>query len=199
MKYILSTIFVFLLSLQAAAEATPKEKQFYRDMVYRLRTEAEFKVPMPDHGDLHFKYKMELDQPKWKEAITNDWPITDEWMKPTGKFIRNFWEKIYLKEGSYLEVGGEQIPLTCIHVDGQDNRFSGKSGPLIPDFILKIKFVANDWSCTGPINPGWPGNGGKKESWETYVHYSVKDPTIMLPVDAGLRYRWSEFEAILVK
>jgi len=27
----------------------------------------------------------------------------------------------------------------------------------------------------------------------------VKDPTIMLPVDAGLRYRWSEFEAVLVK
>lgn len=200
MKPILLFAFILLSStLQAHAEATPKEKKFYRDMVLRIRTQAEFKVPMPANGDMHFDYKMEFDQPKWKEPIMNDYPITDSQMKPTGKFIRFFWEKIFLKEGSYMNVGGEQIPLTCIHVAGQDNRFSGKSGPLIPDYILKIIFVANDWTCQGPLNPGWPGNGGKKEAWETYIHYDVKDPTIMLPVEAGLRYRWSEFEAVLVQ
>jgi len=185
--------------LATAKEPTKAEKKLYRDMVLRIRTQAEFKVPMPANGDMHFGYKMEFDQPKWQEPIISDWSITDEHMKPTGKFIRNFWEKIFLKEGSYINVAGEQIPLTCIHVQGQDNRFSGKSGPLIPDFILKIIFVANDWTCQGPLNPGWPSNGGKKEAWETYVHYEVKDPTIMLPVEAGLRYRWSEFEAVLVK
>lgn len=198
----LSPLFLILFLLSPTAfgkQATPQEKKFYRAMVLNIRTQAEFKVAMPANGDLHFNYKLEFDQPKWAEPIISDYPLTDEVFKPTGKFIRNFWEKIYLKEGSYVEVGGEQIPLTCIHVDGQDNRFSGKSGPLLPDFILKIKFVANDWTCTGPLNPGWPGNGGKKESWETYIQYTVKDPTIMLPIDAELRYRWSEFQAVLVK
>lgn len=190
--------FLCLSSIQAFAEATPKEKQFYRDMILKIRTKAEFKVPMPDRGDLHFRYQLQFDTPKWKEPVTNDSYFYGDG-PDKNKFIRFFWDKIFLKEGSYLEVGGEQIPLTCIHVSAQDNRFSGKSGPLIPDFILKIIFVANDWTCQGPINPGWPSNGGKKEAWETNLHYSVKDPTIMLPVDAGLRYRWSEFEAVLVK
>lgn len=201
MKHALPLIFLLFYSFlaQAKPDATPTEKKFYRDMVLRIRTEAEFKVPMPANGDLPFDYKLEFAEPKWSEPITGEYPMTDDMGKPNGKFIRYFWEKIFLKEGSYVNVGGEQIPLTCIHVDGQDNRYSGKSGPLLPDFIMKIKFVANDWTCTGPINPGWPGNGGKKEAWDTYIQYTVKDPTIMLPMDAELRYRWAEFQAILVK
>jgi hypothetical protein len=145
-------------------------------------------------SDMHFKYKMEFDQPKWKEPVISDSPVGQ-----SNLFVRDFWEKIFLKEGSYVEVGGEQIPLTCIHVAGQDNRFSGKLGPLFPELILKITFVTNDWACAGPVRPGWPQSGGRKEAWETYIHYTVKDPTIMLPIDAGLRYRWNEFEAVLVK
>jgi hypothetical protein len=102
-----------------------------------------------------------------------------------------------LKDGSVLKLGDEQLPLTCIHVSGQDNRFSGKKTPLIPDLIFKIIFVANDFSCSGPITPGWPESGGRKEAWSTYLFYVVKDPTIMLPVDAKIRYRWNEFEAVL--
>jgi hypothetical protein len=185
--------------VHAKPDATPAEKKFYRQMVLRIRNAAEFKVPMPANGDLHFSYKLEFADPKWPETSTGEYLMTDDSGYPNGKFIRFFWEKIFLKDGSYIEVGGEQIPLTCIHVDGQDNRKSGKNGPLMPDFILKIKFVANDWTCTGPINPGWPENGGKKESWDTYLQYTIKDPTIMLPVDAELRYRWSEFQAVLVK
>lgn len=200
MKIILATFLIISgLALQANAEATPVEKKFYRDMILRIRTQAEFKIPMPANGDMPFNYKLEFDQPKWKEIIVSDLPITGAEFNRTGKFFRNFWDKIFLKEGSYLEVGGERIPLTCIHVAGQDNRFSGKTGPLLPDFILKIIFVANDWTCSGPLNPGWPENGGKKEAWESYVHYEVRDPTIMLPVEAGLRFRWNEFAAVLVK
>lgn len=197
---LLSVYLLFSVSLSAlAGEPTPSEKKFYRDLVLKIRTQAEFKVPMPANGDMHFNYKMEFDQPKWKEPIISDFLITDGTLKPTGKFFRNFWEKIFLKEGSYMTVAGEQIPLTCIHVAGQDNRFSGNSNPMFPEFILKIIFVANDWTCQGPINPGWPQNGGKEQAWETYIHYEVKDPTIMLPVEAGLRYRWNEFGAVLVQ
>jgi hypothetical protein len=200
MKLILPLLLVlFSFSALAAPDATPAELKFYRDMILRIRGEAEFKVPMPANGDMHFNYKMEFANPKWKDPITTEYSMTDDNARPNGKFIRYFWDKIFLKEGSYVEVGGEQIPLTCIHVDAQDNRFSGKAGPLLPDFILKSTIVANDWTCTGPINPGWPGNGGRKESWDTYIQYSVKDPTIMLPVEAGIRYRWSEFQAVLVK
>jgi hypothetical protein len=201
MKHVLPLMTLLIsLSLPAfAKDPPPGVGKFYRDLVLRIRTQAEFKVPMPANGDLHFDYKMDFDQPKWKDPIMDDYPVTDDMGKPNGKFIRFFWDKIFLKEGSYVNVGGEQIPLTCIHVDGQDNRYSGKSGPLIPDFVLKIKFVANDWTCTGPINPGWPGNGGKKEAWDTYIQYTIKDPTIMLPIDAELRYRWAEYTAVLVQ
>jgi hypothetical protein len=199
MKYIFPLFAIFLSFTAAAArEATPQEKMFYREMVLKIRPEAEFKVPMPANGDLHFNYKFELAEPKWKEPITAEMSTTDDTTK-RGKFIRYFWEKVFLKEGSYIEVGGERIALTCINVEGQDNRFSGRAGPLLPEFIMKFKIVANDWTCTGPLNPGWPGNGGRKESWDTYIQYSVKDPTIMLPVEADLRYRWNEFGAILVK
>ncbi len=196
------TILIFLIlatCLQAFADPTPAEKKFYRDMILKTRTKVEFKVAMPANGDMHFNYQLKFAEPKWPAPITNDFPITNGGLKPTGKFIRNFWDKIFLTDDSYLEVGGEQIPLTCIHVSGQDNRYSGKTGPQFPDFILKIIFVTNDWTCTGPLNPGWPGNGGKKEAWETYVHYTIKDPTIMLPMDAELRFRWSEFDAVLVQ
>lgn len=190
-------IFLFSWTAQVHAEATPTEKKFYRDLILRIRTEAGFKVPMPANGDMHFDYKMEFDQPMWNEPMTNDLSIGSTQGKK--KFFRNFWDKIFLKEGSFITVGGEQIPLTCVYVAGQDNRFSGKVSPLFPELILQITFVANDWTCQGPISPGWPSNGGKKEAWETYIHYEVKDPTIMLPTEASLRYRWSEFEAVLVR
>ncbi len=140
------------------------------------------------------------------KAITRDFKETVltlskavqfEGPKRLAPFYRIFFDRIFLKDGSTLHVGGQDLPLTCVFVSGQDNRFSGDHNPLFPQFILKVHFVANDFSCVGPINPGWPGSGGKKEAWDTYVHYSIKDPTIMLPVDAGLRYRWNEFEALL--
>jgi len=180
---------------QGRAEASAVEKKFFRDLVMRIRPQAEFKIPMPANGDMHFNYSFEFDQPLWPEPVTSDFSINSRGKK----FYRSFWDKIFLKEGSYMTVGGEQIPLTCIFVAGQDNRHSGKVGPLFPDLILKVTLVANDWTCQGPINPGWPSNGGKKETWETYVHYEVKDPTIMLPTDVELRFRWNEYDAILVK
>lgn len=197
MKFIL-VLFLVLSSAAALADATPAEKKFYRELIMKVRSSGEFKVAMPDRGDLFFEYKLELDEPKWDEPIVSDYPIASP-SDSSQKFLRNFWDKIFLKEGSYINVGGEQIPLTCIHAAGQDNRMSGKNGPLFPDFIVKFIFVANDWSCNGPLNPGWPANGGKKEAWETYLHYEVRDPTIMLPVEAGLRFRWSEFQAVLIK
>ncbi len=200
-KFALSLV-VILSSISISAFAnqpTAAEKKFYRDLVLRIRSQAEFKVPMPANGDMHFDYKMEFDQPKWPEPIIGEFPLTDSSMKPTGKFYRVFFDKIFLKEGSYMTVAGEQIPLTCIHVEGQDNRFSGNPDPRFPQLILKIIFVANDWTCQGPINPGWPESGGKEQAWDTNIHYEVRDPTIMLPVESGLRYRWNEYSSVLVK
>ena len=58
--------------------------------------------------------------------------------------------------------------------------------------------MANDFSCQGPIRPGWPRTGGNKENWDTYLHYEIRDPTIMLPQDALIRYRWNETKAVLI-
>jgi len=179
-----------LQALPALASVKHREsKKHYRDLILRVRTEGEFRIPMPANGDLLFKYKMELDEPKWKEPVVADYP---------GLNVVEFWDKIFLKEGSHIVLNGEEIPLTCIHVKGRD---LGKSpgGPTIPRYIITFFFVAKDWTCTGPLNPDYPRYSPRKEAWDTYLHYDVRDETIMLPSDAGLRYRWNEFEAVLVK
>ena len=79
---------------------------------------------------------------------------------------------------------------------GHDNRFTGKTGPLIPDFVIEVYLVANDYTCTGPINPQWPVSSPKKETWDTYVYYEIRDPTIMLPTEIKVNYRWEEYKAL---
>ncbi len=115
-------------------------------------------------------------------------------------FNRLFWDRILVKDGSFVMINGEKLPLTCVVLSGQDNRFADPKSisPLIPEFVLKIYFVANDFSCQGPLKPGWPETGGREENWDTYLYYEIKDPTIMLPVDAKIRYKWNEFNVTLV-
>jgi hypothetical protein len=115
------------------------------------------------------------------------------------KFYRTFYDRIFLKDGSKINVGDDFLPLTCIFIKGQDNRYSGNTSPLFPKIVLKVYLVANDFSCIGPINPGYPDNGGKEETWDTYLNFEIRDPTIMLPVESLFRYRWNEFKAILIK
>lgn len=189
-------ILLFILAakmmMPAAVAAVPKEDiDYYRNLTLQIRTEAVFKVPMIGM-EQKFDYKLEIGAPIYAEPIVSEIKIEDS-------VYRNFWDRIFLKDGSHVVVNGEELPLTCIFVSGQDNRFNGKRDPRFPEFIMKIYLVANDYTCTGPLNPGWPANGGKKEMWDTFVHYEVRDPTIMLPVEAKIRYRWNEFQAILVK
>lgn len=196
MKYI---FFVLMISLPAFAHhGGPKDSdfQFYRDLTLKIRSEATFKVPMPSGADMIYDYKLEFGEPVWVQPIMGDTHYKGE-DDPT--FSRDFYDRILLKDGSFVNIGGEKLPLTCVFVTGQDNRFNGNSSPLFPQFIMKVYLVANDFSCTGPIRPGWPENGGKEETWDTYVFYEVRDPTIMLPVEAHIRYRWNEFKAVLVK
>lgn len=184
-------IFGFLLlSLNAIAEL-PKDPQFYRDFTLKIRQEGKFNLAMPN-GDQPITYKIEFGSPIYETPIVSD----------TGSGVdenivyRNFWDRIWLKDTSYLELSGQKIPLTCIFVSGQDNRDSGSDSPLFPKILMKIYFVANDYSCVGPINPNWPSNGGKKEAWDTYLYYEVRDPTVMMPVEAKIRYRWNEFHLV---
>lgn len=184
------------LSAFAKGKVAPKpDLKFYRDLTLKIRPSGEFRVPMVG-GDQVFDYKLEMGAPVYKEPDYFDSHIDmdhPEW------FFRSFWDRIMLKDGSHIVLNGEEIPLTCIVVSGQDNRWAGGQDPRLPQFVIKITFVANDFSCVGPLNPGWPSNGGKKEAWDTYLHYTVKDPTIMLPMDAMIRYRWNEFQAYLLK
>lgn len=195
MRLLLTMWLLLVFSTASFARPTPPHKKpnendlkkHYRSLIMRVRTEGEFKVAMPDRGDLVFKYKMQLDEPKYAETI-----VTPIW----GYY--EFWDKIFLKEGSYIELGGEQIPLTCIHVAGRDLGLD-KNKPEIPQYMIRFFFVANDWTCTGPINPNYPKFSTRKDAWDTYLHYDVKDETIMLPTEPGLRYRWNEYEAVLVR
>lgn len=181
------------LCLSYVATAEPTEVA-YRDFTLKLRAKSSFRVPMPSNGDMSFVYELKLGSPIFAKPVTFDFPLDPD----TGKFYRHFWDKVFVQDSSYLLVGNEQVPLTCIFVTGQDNRFSGKNTPLIPDYVFKVYLVANDYSCTGPINPAWPNDGGKRETWDTYVYFEVRDPTVMLPTDIKIRYRSIEFPAVLI-
>jgi hypothetical protein len=159
-----------------------------------VRTQAIFKVAQLNQ-DQFYDYSITFGDPVFPDPVISDLPRMDQ----PDKYFRIFWDRIFLKDGSRLLLNGEEIPLTCVFISGQDNRQAGNLDPRFPEFVLKVYLVANDFSCVGPMNPGWPGNGGKKETWDTYAYYEIKDPTIMLPVEAKIRYRWNEFHSVLVK
>jgi hypothetical protein len=115
---------------------------------------------------------------------------------PTQHYVE-FYDRISSSMDSVLTVGNVALPLTCVWVHGQDNTERDDGDPLIPKYVLRMLLVANDFSCTGPINPGWPGNGQRKELWDTYVEILIKDFTLYKPAEAKLRYRWNESRMIV--
>lgn len=184
--------FVSLTSVFAYAEGDPEA---YRKLVLAVRPKGTFQIPLSSgkEGAL-ISYAFKLGEPRFEKPLFSPFFLNGE----TDRYYVDFWDKIALEDGSQLSVNGDLIPLTCLYVKGHDNRFSKKDSPLIPDFTLSVYLVANDYTCTGPINPGWPSNGLKQETWDTYVYYEIKDPTIMLPTEVKVRYRWEERPLILV-
>lgn len=198
-KLILAILLVGPLLVSANHLPIPDKKvpgpDFYRDLTYKIRSKVEFEIPFPGVKST-VNYFLTWDTPAYEIPILGDYHINGD---KDPHFYRNFYDRIFTKAGSYIEINGEKLPLTCVFVNGQDNRFAGgKPTPLLPDYVFKIYFVANDFSCQGPIKPGWPTTGGKEENWDTYIYYEIRDPTIMLPTDAKIRYRWNETHMILV-
>jgi hypothetical protein len=188
---------LFVMSSSAiATEATPPNEDYYRQLSLRVRTKSEFILPSPA-GSTSIRYLFEFGQPLYELPMIHDSHLG---LEPDAKsFYRMVWDRIAFKDDSYILMNNEKIPLTCIFIDGQDNRFASpeKRSPLLPEFILKVYLVANDFSCQGPLKPGWPETGGRPENWDTYLYFEIKDPTIMLPTEAKIRYRWNEWNLIL--
>ena len=179
---------------QSLAQEMPAPS-YYRDMVLRTRKTATFSLPLPGNRSIDIKYGFEWDRP---QKMAPDVFRLDDIINP-GKFDVNFWDRIFTTaESEFSFDNSDFLPLTCVFVSGQDNRFSNKTSPLIPDYVFKVYVVANDFSCTGPINPGWPGNGRPKENWETYLYYEIRDPTVMLPTNAIFTYRRNAFNVVLL-
>jgi hypothetical protein len=199
MKLFISLIMLFSVSAFAEINFGPKIKapdaQFYRDLTLKIRNSGEFTIPFPGVQS-SINYSFDFGQPVYDIPMIGDTQLNSK----DPYFYRIFFDRILFKDGAYLEVNGEKLPLTCIFISGQDNRFADKKlySPLLPEFVLKVYLVANDFSCQGPITPGWPETGGKEQHWDTYLYYEIKDPTIMLPMDAKLRYRWNEYNVVLV-
>ena len=200
MKIKLIPIILFTMSVALFAKSShsdnvpPPEAKIYRDFTNQIRSSSVFSIAMPGNDNAQFSYAFQMGAPIFHDPIAYDF-----YMDPDDKNkIRHFWDKVSLKDGSAITIGSRSIPLTCIYISGEDNRFSGKTTPLLPDYVLKVYLVANDFTCTGPINPGWPGNGQKEEAWDTYIYFEVRDPTIMLPTETKLRYRWNDYQAFLV-
>lgn len=195
-KYYFQLLVLFMLGPLAAASALSQDDiaAYYRDLTLKIRPVGKFYVPIPNKDESTFSYQIKFGKPHFKEPIYSVFHLNEK----EHPFFRFFGDKIFLEDGSTLFLGDKKVPLTCVFVDGQDNRFSKKELPLIPDIILKVYLVANDFTCTGPLNPGWPMNGSKKETWDTYLYYEVRDPTIMLPTEIKIRYRGNEFLGVLV-
>lgn len=184
-----------VISLDAFSAAPAKPgPEFYRALTMKIRPDGDYRIYMPDGRHQNIKYHFKFAAPVYTVPMLNDLA----WNPPSKDVLRSFWDKILLDDESFLEVGGERVPLTCISLDGQDNRYSGQNSPVLPQIIMRIFLVANDFDCKGPLRPGWPATGGRRESWDTYLRYEVRDPTIMLPQDVKLRYRWNEFDAVLI-
>ena len=193
--YLLICAFSFDVPNSEAAE--PPNADFYRAFSLKVRSTGSFKIPIPFPVPLEYKYSLELDQPllpQFARPMMSDLPL----YFGSDKFFRSFWDKIILKDGSYIELSGEKVPLTCVFISGQDNRFNGQSSPTFPAFLIRVYLVANDYSCTGPVNPNWPASGTRRENWDTFLYYEIRDPTIMLPTEVKLRYRWAEYPSVLL-
>lgn len=196
--YFLLLVFLTIESAFAGHQKIPGKvppaAQQYRELTHRLRTSSEFMVPFPGMKS-SVAYAFEFDKAIYPKPIFEDLHLGMN----GPYFYRSFWDRILFKDGSYVEINGERLPLTCVFIDGQDNRFANEnSSPLFPEFVMRVYLVANDFSCQGPKKKGWPDVGGREENWDTYIYYEIKDPTIMLPVEAKIRYRWNEFEMVLV-
>ncbi len=187
---LMSSTVLFSLSLFATAPGP----QYYRDLTLRVRTAAEFEIPMPGLKPT-IRYQMAWDKPAMILPVIGDTHLNSR----ESYFLRIFFDRIYTTSESFIEINGEKLPLTCVFISGQDNRFMKPgASPLLPNFVIKVYLVANDFSCQGPIKPGWPATGGREENWDTYIYYEIRDPTIMLPTEAKLRYRWNEQALVLV-
>ena len=194
MKYLVVTIALFSAVAWGHSRSTPAAET-YRELTLKIRTDGHFRIYMPNGDHQEVKYHLKFAKPLFDKPIVSD---IHDFNAKKHSFSRSVYDKVFLEDESYLEIGGEQVPLTCVYVDGLDNRFSNGMTPLFPEFVMKIYLVANDYSCKGPIRKGWPTTGGKKDAWDTYLHYEVRDPTIMLPQDAIVRYRWNESSAVLI-
>lgn len=193
MKKIILLLTIF--ASWAYADSITATPQFYRNFTTRIRQSGDFEIPTPG-AKTEFHYAFQLAAPVYALPL-----ITDLHMASGNQyFFRSFWDRILFTDDSFININGEKLPLTCIFIIGQDNRFTDPkmNSPLLPEFILKVYLVANDYSCQGPMKPGWPATGGRQENWNSYIYYEVRDPTIMLPVDAKLRYRWNDYNVVLI-
>lgn len=190
MKKLLS-IFTFIIGSQNVfAAETP---QAYRNHVLSLPAAMSFSVISP-LGPAEVTYSLKWDSPLMALPAMSAYPDLEG--DPTKNYIE-FFDRISLQPDSFIKIGELTIPLTCIWVHGQDNREVDNQDPLIPKQVYRYILVANDFSCTGPINPGWPGNGLKRETWDTNIELVIKDLTIYRPAEATLRYRWNESKMVI--
>lgn len=189
-------IFSMAVILSFFAHARPKadDIKYYRDLTMNIRTDATFKAVMIGF-EQQFSYHFELAQPIYPMPIVSEARLGLD----QKKFYHAFWDRISLNDHSYINIGDQQVPLTCIFVQGQDNRFAGKENPKLPGILLKIYLVANDPLCIGPLNPNYPDDGGIREAWDTYFYYEIADLANMTPKAIKIRNHWNEFFADFVK
>ncbi len=184
--------FLFLVIGTGSNSFAVEPPQVYRNNVLALPATMNFSA-ISALGQADVSYSLNWGAPLISLPAISTYPALGG--DPNKNFIE-FFDRISLTPDSFIKIGELTLPLTCIWVHGQDNREVDEHNPLIPKQVYRYFLVANDFSCTGPINPGWPENGLKKQTWDTYIELLVKDLTIYRPAEAILRYRWNESKMV---
>jgi len=183
----LATLIALATPARAAVPTPPPAA--YRQLVKSVPLEGSFKILMPGRRrPVRIAYRIA----GWGKGRDPE-PILMS--RDSGQFFD--WN--FTTEGSSLKVEGdeeESLPLTCVHVRGQDNRASRTRNPLFPEVLLRVFLVANDAACVGPLNLNVE-LGGRRELWDTYLYFEVHDPQTMLPLEVKLRYARNEYHALL--
>jgi len=163
--------------------ATPPTAEFYRRLLLNMRREGNFQLHLPGQKVASVSYRLQWNVSRLTHSAPKFYGSPDAQ-------VRNWSDHVWTAEGSTLTVENAErpLPIDCVFVQGQDNLGAYRRPAVIPRFVLKLFFVANDPECRGPINNDPTLYSVTPFLWDTFLQYEVRDTTVFLPLEPKLRY-----------
>jgi hypothetical protein len=158
--------FLTALSFTIATKTFAAPRMDYRAYVRNLPTEYMF---FHEAIDRQYEIKLKIiiaDYLDPSTAIT----YIDE------KSPIEFYERARLAPGSFIDVAGRHLDLTCLWLNGQQN--PAEHGGDI--FLRRVYFVIDNPDCTGPVTEL------AEDRWESFLQLNIFNPTVPKLKDGAL-------------